>query len=71
MKKHKTSSPYSETDSIQQDLLELHDKMSQVGFPQHGVGLFSAHQMGSCRMGIDPLESVVDCDGESWDIDNL
>ena len=42
-----------------------------VGLPCHGVGLFSAHQMGTCRMGSDPLESVVDCDGESWDVDHL
>lgn len=42
-----------------------------AGLPRHGVGLFSAHQMGSCRMGSDPRGSVVDCDGESWDVDDL
>ncbi|KAJ1474526.1 glucose-methanol-choline oxidoreductase, partial [Baffinella frigidus] len=29
------------------------------------------HQMGSCRMGHSPLTSVVDCDGESWERDDL
>ena len=33
------------------------------------VGIFSAHQMGSNRMGIDPAASVVDADGEMWECD--
>lgn len=31
----------------------------------------SAHQMGSCRMGIDPKESVVNQMGETWGVDGL
>jgi choline dehydrogenase-like flavoprotein len=41
----------------------LCDQVAATGLPLHGVGLFSAHQMGSCRMGSDPLASVVDEDG--------
>jgi choline dehydrogenase-like flavoprotein len=60
-----------ETDEVRNEFKKLQDKIQDVGLPQHGCGMFSAHQMGTCRMGVDPLTSVVDCDGESWDRDNL
>ncbi|KAK6251625.1 hypothetical protein SCA6_005630 [Theobroma cacao] len=31
----------------------------------------SAHQMGSCRMGIDPKQSVVNQMGETWEVEGL
>lgn len=33
--------------------------------------LDNVHKKGSCRMGKDPSDSVVDLNGKSWDIDNL
>ncbi|KAG6633557.1 long-chain-alcohol oxidase FAO4A-like [Carya illinoinensis] len=33
--------------------------------------LCSAHQMGSCRMGVDPKKSVVNQMGETWDVEGL
>jgi choline dehydrogenase-like flavoprotein len=32
------------------------------------ITIFTAHQMGSCRMGSDPSDSVADCRGELHDV---
>ncbi len=31
----------------------------------------SAHQLGSCRMGMDPQSSAVDPWGETWEVQGL
>ena len=31
----------------------------------------SAHQMGSCRMGVDPKKSVLNQMGETWEVEGL
>ena len=41
------------------------------GVKPNGPPLFSAHQMGTCRMGADAARSVVNPDGESWQVRRL
>jgi choline dehydrogenase-like flavoprotein len=43
-------------------------KLKRVPLRAGGVRLFSAHQMGSCRMGTDPQTSVADPWGELHDV---
>jgi choline dehydrogenase-like flavoprotein len=35
------------------------------------TGLLTTHVQGTCRMGSDPKRSVVDADGQSWDVKRL
>ena len=45
--------------------------MRKAGLPRNGAMVFSAHQMGTCRMGADPKKSVVGPTGEVWSCHNL
>jgi len=41
------------------------------GYRSRQIMFFSMHQMGSCRMGIDPSTSAIDDNNESHDVKNL
>jgi choline dehydrogenase-like flavoprotein len=41
------------------------------GMLDHEIGLFSAHQMGTCRMSVSSQQGAVDVNGETWECDDL
>ncbi|KAI8149011.1 hypothetical protein BJV82DRAFT_590367 [Fennellomyces sp. T-0311] len=48
------------------------EKVVKYGLPDSGVNAFgSAHQMGSCRLGVSPRNSATKPTGETWDVKNL
>jgi hypothetical protein len=56
------------------DEAAMQDYLSSIarrGMKDHEVGLFSAHQMGTCRMSALPQDGVVDPNGETWECDDL
>lgn len=64
---HTNPSP-SITDS---DFASWISNLRSNAFPSPGSAYFSAHQMGSCRMGTAPSNSVVDSKGRVWGSTNL
>ncbi|KAF5198589.1 Long-chain-alcohol oxidase fao4a [Thalictrum thalictroides] len=46
-------------------------RASSRGLKDLSTPISSAHQMGSCRMGIDPKHSVVNQKGETWEVKGL
>lgn len=46
-------------------------KVQQQGFPVNGYGLFSAHQMSTCRIGHSPATGALKPTGETYELANL
>jgi choline dehydrogenase-like flavoprotein len=46
-------------------------EVARRGVEENRIGLFTAHQMGSCRIGKSARTSVADPDGKVWGIDGL
>ncbi len=51
---------------MKDDVLSAYDACA--GVQKNGITVFSAHQMGTARMGADPKKSCVDPDGECWEV---
>ncbi len=47
------------------------ERVKSRGLAANTFGLFSAHQLGSCRVSGDRRRGVVRPDGESWELENL
>ena len=42
-----------------------------AGYQPYRKAHLSMHQMGSCRQGSSPMNSVTDGEGQCWDVANL
>ena len=49
----------------------FNDRIDQRGYVLNDMGLFSAHQMSSCRMGGKASMAAFDPEGESYEVKNL
>lgn len=47
------------------------NRLQKTGIHPNRLPVFSAHQMGSCRMGGDPATSALDPDGQCWQVAGL
>jgi len=63
--------PQSDPKARAVELEKIIAQTRQLGFPLYKAPLFSAHQMGTCRMGSDPKTSVVKPTCESWECSGL
>jgi len=57
--------------SSAEDLASLHERIDQRGYVANDMGLFSAHQMSTCRMGGKSSMAAFDPEGESYEVKNL
>ena len=47
------------------------ERVQEASYDPNDVACFTAHQMGSCRMGTDPAESVADGRGQLHDVQGV
>lgn len=63
--------PYFRPTGNESDFENYLGQVRRAGSAANKLGLFSAHQMGTCRMGGERAKSVLTHTGESWDVRNL
>ncbi|KAI8146689.1 hypothetical protein BJV82DRAFT_599460 [Fennellomyces sp. T-0311] len=52
--------------------IQWRQDVARYGLPGNGIsGIFSAHQMGTCRLGISPKASATQPTGETWEVKDL
>ena len=66
--RHELNLREASLNGLLEDLEEFIATVGRLSIPDREVGLFSAHQMGTCRMGADPATSVAGPWGELHDV---
>ncbi len=68
---HSDLQPYRIAAGSTSDFEAYLEQVGRAGTGVNRLGVFSAHQMGTCRMGGRRNAAVVDPNCESWDVRNL
>ncbi|CAN4075843.1 unnamed protein product [Withania somnifera] len=68
---HGTGKKLKVKESSLDELENFVKEESSREFKNLSMPICSAHQMGSCRMGIDPKISVVNPKGQTWEVEDL
>ena len=63
--------PYFRPNGNDSDFENYLRRVRRAGTAPNLLDLFSAHQMGTCRMGGERAHSVLDHNGQSWEVKNL
>jgi choline dehydrogenase-like flavoprotein len=63
--------PHFKVSDSPKDFEDYLDTVWKAGAKANQLGLFSAHQMGTCRMGGERTRAVLNHMGESWDVRGL
>lgn len=59
------------TDAKPSDIEAYLKRVKARGAKKNQISMGSGHHMSSCKMGSDPKHSVVDGEGESWEVESL
>nr|GMD98383.1 long-chain-alcohol oxidase FAO4A-like [Ipomoea batatas] len=68
---HRTGKILKPKGASRDEIEEFVEKESSRDLGNLSTLIGSAHQMGSCRMGVDPRSSVVNPMGETWEVEGL
>jgi long-chain-alcohol oxidase len=59
------------TDASPSDIEAYLKRVKARGVKKNRISMGSGHHMSSCKMGSNPKHSVVDGEGESWEVEGL
>jgi long-chain-alcohol oxidase len=66
-----SSNKKDDNDDVDEKFKKFASKVSELGIQSNVTGIFSEHEMGSCRMGLTTKDGPIKDTGETWECDNI